>query len=213
MLYVQQSLGPQEEILTAARFHWMYTLRAIFWILFGLAAGIAIGYAGIWWVVSGVVRDTYGANLPDNLYAQAWAEVVKQKSGYLMILWSLPAVLRFSILGLFLLGLFLFAHLMLVKATTEIAVTNERVIYKKGLIARHVGELGIDRIEGVSVSQGVWGRIWGYGTVMIRGMGVGEVILPPLIEDPISFRKAVQEARSMRDKSDPGVMKTTDSDF
>jgi uncharacterized membrane protein YdbT with pleckstrin-like domain len=121
--------------------------------------------------------------------------------GYLQILWSLHPVLRFSILGFFLLGLFFFAHLMIIKATTEIAVTNERVIYKKGLIARHVGELGVDRIEGVSVSQGVWGRIWGYGTVIIRGMGVGEVILPPLIEEPINFRKAIQEAKTLRDKA------------
>ena len=35
--------------------------------------------------------------------------------------------------------------------------------------------------------------------VSIRGMGVGEVVLPP-IEDPIEFRKAVQEARMISEK-------------
>src|ERR1035437_8993632 len=204
MLYVQQSLGPAEEILMGARFHWMYTVRAVFWILFGLALGIAIGYGAIWWVVTSEIRENY-ADLPPELFDKVWHKIVLMHGGYLQILWSLHPVLRFSILGFFLLGLFFFAHLMIIKATTEIAVTNERVIYKKGLIARHVGELGVDRIEGVSVSQGVWGRIWGYGTIIIRGMGVGEVILPALIEEPISFRKAIQEARSMRDKDKTGV--------
>jgi uncharacterized membrane protein YdbT with pleckstrin-like domain len=199
MLYVQQSLGPDEEILMGARFHWMYTVQAVFWILFGLAIGLAIGYGAIWWNISSEIRETY-VNLPPQMFERAWHKVVMDHGGYLQLLWSLHPVLRFAILGFFLIGLFFFAHLMIIKATTEIAVTNERVIYKKGLIARHVGEIGIDRIEGVSVSQGVWGRIWGYGTVIIRGMGIGEVILPSLIEDPISFRKAVQEARSYRER-------------
>ncbi|MDE2335745.1 MAG: PH domain-containing protein [Alphaproteobacteria bacterium] len=212
MLYVQQSLGPDEELLTGARFHWMYTVRAVFWIMFGLALGIAIGSGGIWWVVSSEIRETYG-DLPSELYDRAWHQVVVQHGGYLHILWTLPALLRFGILGFFLLGLFFFAHLMIVKATTEIAVTSERIVYKKGLIARHVGELGIDRIEGVSVSQGVWGRLWDYGTIIIRGMGVGEVILPALIENPISFRKAIQEAKSMRDHGKSGAQKARTEDF
>jgi len=199
MLYVQQSLAPGEEILMGARFHWMYTVQAVFWILFGMAIGIAIGYGAIWWTVSGEIKAIYG-DLPQDVYAKAWHQVVMQHGGYLKILWAQHPALRFSILGFFLLGLFFFAHLMIVKATTEIAITNERIIYKKGLIARHVGELGVDRIEGVSVSQDVWGRVWGYGTVIIRGMGVGEVILPSLIEEPISVRKAIQESRSIQGK-------------
>ena len=86
--------------------------------------------------------------------------------------------------------------MMIIKATTEIAITNRRLVYKRGLIARYVGEMNIDRIEGVNVLQGVWGRIFNYGRVMVRGMGVGEVVLPP-IEDPIRFRKAIEKARSV----------------
>lgn len=206
MLYVQQSLGPKEEILMGARFHWMYTLQAIGWILFGLALGIAVGYAAIWWIVSNEMRGVVGGELsglsPDQ-YDELWDAVVKSKGGYLKILWSLHALIRFGILGTFLLGLYFFAHMMIVKATTEIAVTSERLVYKKGLVARNVGELNVDRIEGVSVRQGVLGRIFGYGNVIIRGMGVGEVVLPP-IEAPIEFRRAVQEAQALMEKAGSG---------
>ena len=214
MLYVQQSLGPNEEILMGARFHWMYTLNAVFWILFGLFVGVMIGYIGVWWTINEEIRSTYMADMPAHLYEQAWNNIVDKHGGYLKILWGLNALMRFSILGSFLLGMYFFAHMMIVKATTEIAVTSERLVYKKGLIARHVGELNVDRIEGVSVRQGVLGRIFGYGRVLIRGMGVGEVLLPS-IEAPIEFRRAIQEAKQMndRDKADTGANLRTTEDF
>lgn len=209
MLYVQQSLGPKEEILMAARFHWMYTLQAIFWILFGLAMGIALGYAAIWFIITQEIRDFYGSDLDDKTYQMAWKKVVHDHGGYLKILWSLHFLVRFGILFLFLLGLWFFAHMMVVKATTEIAVTTERLIYKKGLIARHVGELNVDRIEGVSVRQDILARLFGYGRVCVRGMGVGEVLLPP-IEQPIEFKKAIHEAKDTKEKA--GLMKKTSMD-
>ncbi len=210
MLYVQQSLGPKEEILMAARFHWMYTLQAIFWILFGLAMGIMLGWVAIWWVVTQEMRDyTGGADVDDKTYQLLWRKIVHEHGGYLKILWSLHFLVRFGILFLFLLGLWFFAHMMVVKATTEIAVTTERLIYKKGLIARHVGELNVDRIEGVSVRQDVLARLFGYGRVCVRGMGVGEVLLPP-IEQPIEFKKAIHEAKDTKEKA--GLMRKVSPD-
>ena len=85
---------------------------------------------------------------------------------------------------------------MVVKATTEIAITNNRLIFKRGLVARQVGEINIDRIEGVNVLQTIMGRVFNYGRIMVRGMGVGEVVLPP-IEDPIAFRKAIEKAKAL----------------
>ena len=85
---------------------------------------------------------------------------------------------------------------MIIRATTEIGVTDARLVYKRGLIARAVGEINIDRIEGVNVLQGVLGRVLGYGRVMVRGMGVGEVVLPPIAQ-PIRFKKAIEKARAV----------------
>ena len=74
--------------------------------------------------------------------------------------------------------------------TTEIAVTDRRVIYKRGFIRRHTIEMHMDKVESVDVSQSVLGRILDYGDVLVRGTGVGFEPLQ-MIESPIELRNAV----------------------
>jgi uncharacterized membrane protein YdbT with pleckstrin-like domain len=50
---------------------------------------------------------------------------------------------------------------------TEIAVTNRRVIYKKGFIWRRTNEMNMDKVESVQVDQSILGRMLDYGTVTI----------------------------------------------
>jgi uncharacterized membrane protein YdbT with pleckstrin-like domain len=76
------------------------------------------------------------------------------------------------------------------RRTTEIAVTNRRVIYKTGLIQRHTAEMNMDKVESVLVDQSILGRILGYGTVHIRGTGVGLENLR-YVSSPISLRNTV----------------------
>jgi len=73
------------------------------------------------------------------------------------------------------------------RATTELAVTDHRVIYKSGLLSRHTIEMNRDKVESVDVDQSLLGRILGYGTVVVRGTGGS---LEPIrnISDPLSFR-------------------------
>jgi len=71
--------------------------------------------------------------------------------------------------------------------TTEIAITNRRVIFKWGFIRRHTIEMSLDKVESVDVSQSIIGRIFNYGDVTVRGTGAG---FQPLkgIDDPLQFR-------------------------
>ena len=48
---------------------------------------------------------------------------------------------------------------------TEIAVTNRRVIYKKGLIRFQTNEMNTDKVESVQVDQSFLGRMFDYGGV------------------------------------------------
>src|SRR6516165_2347116 len=80
------------------------------------------------------------------------------------------------------------------RATTELAVTDHRVIYKTGLLARHTIEMNRDKVESVDVDQTLLGRIFGYGTIIVRGTGGS---LEPIrnIGDPLRFRTTSRPAR------------------
>ena len=86
------------------------------------------------------------------------------------------------------------------KWTTEIAVTNRRLIYKRGWIARKTDEINLNRIEEINLKQGIGGRIFGYGTLVCFGTGSGDIEIPS-IGSPLTFRKAIQEAQVRLDRN------------
>jgi uncharacterized membrane protein YdbT with pleckstrin-like domain len=74
--------------------------------------------------------------------------------------------------------------------TTEIAVTDRRVIYKVGFISRKTTEMHMDKVESVDVDQSVLGRILDYGDVIVRGTGSG---LSPIrcVDAPLELRNHI----------------------
>jgi uncharacterized membrane protein YdbT with pleckstrin-like domain len=76
------------------------------------------------------------------------------------------------------------------RATTELAVTDQRVIYKAGLLARHTLEMNRGKVESVTVDQTLLGRMFGYGTIIVRGTGS---TLEPIrnISNPLTFRSHI----------------------
>ena len=72
--------------------------------------------------------------------------------------------------------------------TTELALTNKRVIAKFGFIRRQTIEININRIESISVNQGFWGRIFNYGSIVVRGTGGSHAPIP-YIARPMEFRQ------------------------
>jgi uncharacterized membrane protein YdbT with pleckstrin-like domain len=74
--------------------------------------------------------------------------------------------------------------------TTEIVVTNRRVVYKRGFISRFTREMNMEKIESVAVDQTLPGRLFGYGTIDIRGTGAGIEQLTG-IAGPVELRNAI----------------------
>lgn len=87
----------------------------------------------------------------------------------------------------------LFILLMIPIWTTEIGVTNQRIIYKRGLLQRETDELQLNSVEQIELEQSVFGRIFGFGVLRISGTGE-EVITLPALADPLELRKGLQEA-------------------
>jgi uncharacterized membrane protein YdbT with pleckstrin-like domain len=76
---------------------------------------------------------------------------------------------------------------------TELAVSDRRIIYKRGILRRHTIEMNMAKVESVDVDQSILGRILGYGAVTIHGTGGGVETLAN-IADPLAFRSHVTAA-------------------
>ena len=73
------------------------------------------------------------------------------------------AWLALILLGIFIVGIIIFLRLMIYIATTELAVTSHRILFKIGWISRHTRELELNAIEEVALEQSFWGRLFNFG--------------------------------------------------
>ena len=83
--------------------------------------------------------------------------------------------------------------------STEMGLTNKRVIVKTGLVTRRTIELLLSRIESVVIEEPAMGRMLGYGTVIIRGTG-GTPEVFEKIAHPLEFREQVQSQIALSPK-------------
>ncbi len=74
--------------------------------------------------------------------------------------------------------------------TTEIVVTDKRIIHKVGWISRRTQEMNIGKVETVDIRQGIPERVFGYGTVLIIGIGGGWEPLTG-IASPLALRNTI----------------------
>lgn len=73
----------------------------------------------------------------------------------------------------------------------EQGVTNKRVVLKKGIISRKTDEMKLTSIETVEIDQGVWARIFGFGTVKVTGRGISDVVYKG-VDDPMAVKRQIE---------------------
>jgi len=81
---------------------------------------------------------------------------------------------------------------LILKTTTELAITTKRVIAKVGLIRRNTVELNHSKVESFNIDQSIFGRIFGFGTLVVNGTGGGKTPIPS-IDTPLEFRRNAME--------------------
>lgn len=74
---------------------------------------------------------------------------------------------------------------------TEHAATSKRVIYKTGIVARKTEEQMLQKVETVEVTQGILGRLLGYGDIKVTGTGSSSVVFKG-IDDPLDVKKKIE---------------------
>jgi uncharacterized membrane protein YdbT with pleckstrin-like domain len=78
-------------------------------------------------------------------------------------------------------------------SSTELAVTNRRVIAKWGVLSLKTVEQELSKIESLSVERGVFGGIFDFGTIVLQGSGGTRTPIHKIAR-PLQFRKAALEA-------------------
>ena len=89
-----------------------------------------------------------------------------------------------SIIGLTFLALIVLIKQAIYVITTELAVTNKRIAAKTGLIIRRTVEIALPKVESIKVDQGIFARLFNYGTIVVTGSGSSHKPIHG-IEDPI----------------------------
>ncbi len=165
MTYIQDILNEGEDIIAEIRFHWWFWVQAV--IVFVIRVSI-ISVAGVYALdfIAGMESAS------KDLYRQIVLGAVGLGILYALVKLALR-IIQFL--------------------TTERAVTERRLIFKEGLIARRTAELSVGRIEEINLQQSVLGRILGYGTLAISGTGGDDRLIMAEIADPVSIRRAIDE--------------------
>ena len=110
-----------------------------------------------------------------------------------LAIWAVSA--KKNMLALIPVAIALFALLTawIQRRSSEFAVTNKRVIIKLGVTTTRSMELLLPKIEGITVTQSMWGRMFGFGEIIVTGSGGTQEPFDN-IQSPLDFRQAVQAA-------------------
>jgi uncharacterized membrane protein YdbT with pleckstrin-like domain len=166
MSYVEKSLVPGETLLYQTRHHWILLLGplAMSVVLVALSAGLLV--------------ESIAAKNGKGMVARA------SSSGL--------HALDFAAILLVVLAIGVFVYGLAKRNATEMAVTNKRVLIKTGIGSRRTLDIMLSRVESIGVEETFWGRMLGFGSVVVRGTGgTPESFL--VIAHPQEFRRNVQE--------------------
>ena len=117
--------------------------------------------------------------------------VAEGRFHWLAHLWAWLALV---VLGVLLIGIVIWVREMVRLNTTNFVVTNRRIVLKKGILQVDVDEMNLSSIEGSHIDQSILGRIFGYGSLTVRGRGETQIKFPTMAR-PARFRAAAEGAR------------------
>lgn len=176
MGFIDKNLMDGEKIIHRASLHWIIFIRPIVWTV--ITGFVALrGNAWMQLALQRTPREVL------DLFPPAWITFLT--GGYTRI----PPL---AILLIVLIVVPLWIGELLAYLSSEFGVSNKRVLIKTGLFSRHSFETLLSKVEGIGVSQGLLGRIFNYGTIIVTGTGGSKEAFAG-IENPLEFRKKVQE--------------------
>lgn len=169
--FVRHITGPGERIILLARLHWIYLVKGLLWMA----------------ALSG-----FGKFLDLQLLRNAGATIPLSIQELVNISLDPGLPILFFFLGSC--GAVIFLSETIKMLATEIALTNQRLIFKTGLIFVQVEEIDLEEIRAENVNHGILGRFLGYGRVHLDSRFVGDIHLPA-VKNPYRLIKAMHARR------------------
>lgn len=166
MSYVERNLVPGEHLLYQTRHHWI--------VLVGpLLIALAVGLPGLFLLFAATEKrpdlDDYVTRIPGGTKTVVILSVILIVIALANLAWGMAK-----------------------RNATEMAVTNRRVLIKTGMGNRRTLDMMLSRVESIGVEETMWGRMMGYGSVIVRGTG-GTPEPFVKISHPQEFRRQVQQ--------------------
>lgn len=87
-----------------------------------------------------------------------------------------------------LIGLFTYLHYK----SIEMAITNKRIVVKRGIISTKTDEIRLEKCESVNLQKGVLGVIFNFGNIIFTGTGNASLKWDR-ISDPKDTRKQIED--------------------
>jgi uncharacterized membrane protein YdbT with pleckstrin-like domain len=103
---------------------------------------------------------------------------------------NLPTLFWWFGLALMVIAFIQWAQAFYVRWTTEIFVTDKRVLVKRYLIARRTQEINLSKVETVDLRQSVIQRLLGAGFIAVIGTGGSLEPIGP-VAAPVQLRNAI----------------------
>lgn len=167
MRFVSKIAGPDERVIGVTSIHWMYGAKGLIMLTLFMLTGQFFAHS-LYFLTSYI-----------RLNALDRALAILGHYGF----WIFTVI-----------GVSLFLSYLLLMATTEIALTSKRIIFKKGFIFVRVKEVDLEEIKASSVDNGWLGAFLNYGYIYLDARFVNNLTLPA-ISSPYRFIKAMNEAR------------------
>lgn len=178
MSYVSKIMSQDEKLLCMARPHWIYVFEGFFWLIALTALGLLLEH----YLVLYTGYNTSRLKLELGAY----------KIDYVIR----PLPLIFTAVGAA-----LFLTMLAAYISTEVGLTDQRVIHKRGIIFIRVEEADLEEVKAEHIEHGWLGWLLGYGRIRIDCRFVDDILLPA-IGDPYHLVKTSHKARMSSPKLD-----------
>ncbi len=171
MSYVRKVITSEEKLLAIFRPHWIYFIEGLIWF----AALFLAGQIADYYLYQYFGSHAYTFNV------DLWIVQFDERNTPIPWLFSLT-------------GLALFLPVFLTYIATEVGLTDQRIIKKRGLIFVEIDQIDLEDIRAEHVHHGWFGWLLGYGRIRLDCRFIHDVRLPA-IRRPYRLIKASHKAR------------------